>query len=211
MFLTTEVRWFGEGDIPRLIRTWFDLCQGEITGNQVRTDLYFSDPGSKHLGIKIREGRLEIKQLASQYGLVQLHRQVNGQVEKWRKWGFELGPNQFDPDVISLNYPFWIRVQKERQLRSYQITPNGLLNLAALANIRGERTATYEIRRCDVELSSIWVDSRRWWSLALEASGQENDAYEDLLVVFTRLAEMNEPPLLKANNSFSFPSWLTRL
>lgn len=211
MFLTTEVRWFGEGDIPRLIRTWFDLCQGEITGYQIRTDLYLADPGSELLGIKLREGRLEIKQLTSHYGLVQLHRHVNGLVEQWRKWGFELGPNQFDPDVANLHYPFGIRVQKERQLHSYQLAPNGLLSSVAQLTGTEDKIATEDIRRCDVELSSIWVDNRRWWSLALEASGPANSTYEDLLGVFRRLAEMNEPPLLTANTSFSYPSWLTRL
>jgi hypothetical protein len=205
------VRWFGEGGIPQLVRNWFDQCQGEISSHQVRTDFYFGDPGSEHLGIKIREGRLEIKQLTYRYGPVQLHRQVKGLVDQWRKFGFMLGPNKSDSDFTNLPDPVWVPVQKERQLRCYQVAPNGLLTLAALATGTETKIAPNEVRRCDVELTSILVDNRRWWSLALEASGQKNSTYEDLLFVFRRLASSSAPLPLTAKNSFSYPGWLVHL
>ena len=211
MFPTIEVRWFGEGSVSRIVRTWFDQCQGEISGHQVRVDTYLGIPGSDALGIKIREGRLEIKYRTHRFGPVQLHRQVNGLVEQWRKWGLMLGPNQFDSIVTNPSEPYWIRVQKERQLRSYQLVPNDLLSLEVGEKGAEDNVTTNKVRRCDVELTSIQVENRRWWSLAIEASGQTDRTYEDLIFVFSQLSESNEPPRLTAGNSFSYPSWLANL
>jgi len=211
LFSTIEVRWFGEGSISRTVRTWFEQCLGEISGHQVRVDTYLGNPGSDGLGVKIREGRLEIKYRTHHYGPVQLHRQVIGLVEQWQKLGLMLGPNQIDSNVTNPSEPNWIRVQKERQLRCYQLVPNDLLSLEAGDTGAEEDVTTNKVRRCDVELTSIQVENRRWWSLALEASGQTAGTYEDLISVFSRLSESNEPPPLSAGNSFSYPSWLANL
>ena len=205
------MRWFGEGGIPGIVRTWFDQCQGEITGHQVRTDTYLGDLGSDVLGIKIREGRLEIKHRTHRFGPVQLHRQVNGLVEQWRKWGLILEPDQFNSDVTDFTDLHWIRVKKDRQLRRYQLTLNGLLSPVVAVTGPADEAATNQVRVCDVELTSIQVVNRRWWSLAFEASGPADNTYEDLLTVIGRLVESNEPPPLTTANSFGYPYWLAHL
>jgi hypothetical protein len=205
------VRWFGEGSIPGIVRTWFDQCQGEIIGHQIRTDTYLGHLASDVLGIKIREGRLEIKHRTHHFGPIQLHRRVHGLAEQWRKWGLILEPDQFNSSFTKFSYPHWIRVKKDRQLRRYQLTLNGLLSQSAPVSGAADEVATNQVRGCDVELTSIQVENQKWWSLAFEAFGQVDSAYEDLLFVIGRLTESNEPPRFTAANSFGYPYWLAHL
>ena len=211
MYPTTELRWFAEGGIPGPVGSWFEQCQGEISGHLARTDFYLRVSDSDGLGIKIREGRLEIKQRTRQIGLIQLHQRVVGLVEQWRKWGFVLEPNQTLSDITGRSETGWIRVKKDRNLRRYQLASNGLLKPIGEVSVAPGAVGTEQVRGCDVELTSIQVARRRWWSLAFEAYGQVNSTHEDLLFMIDQLTELNELPPLEGSDSYGYPYLLNQL
>jgi hypothetical protein len=57
-----EVRWFLTGPVSSQARTWFDGLPGEnVKQSYPRQDIYLVIPNRDDLGLKVREGRLEIK------------------------------------------------------------------------------------------------------------------------------------------------------
>ena len=68
MFATAEVRWFYEGAVSPEVLEWFE--QGELTPEEqpYRVDYYLRLSDRDSLGIKLREGRIEVKQRHRQHG-----------------------------------------------------------------------------------------------------------------------------------------------
>ena len=120
MFPTLEVRWFYQGRIPEDIRKWFARSDPAPTCEPARTDYYLCLPKSNDLGIKLREGRIEIKQRVHQYGSVQFHRQATGLIEHWHKWSLPLAMTQTGLEEILVPESSWTGVRKERLLRGYR-------------------------------------------------------------------------------------------
>ena len=90
MFPSVEARWFYDGTIPPRVLRWFREYQGSLEGPAHRVDYYLRLADGDSLGIKVREGRLEIKQRHRTYGMVEFHERATGLVEHWRKWSFQL-------------------------------------------------------------------------------------------------------------------------
>ncbi|MBC8503531.1 MAG: hypothetical protein ISR58_17985 [Anaerolineales bacterium] len=88
MFSTVEVRWFYQGVIPSDIQTWFDqkVVEGIEPINQPsRTDQYLLQGHNASLGVKLREGRVEIKQRVQEYGYAEFGPAVTGIVKGRKK------------------------------------------------------------------------------------------------------------------------------
>ncbi|NIV28827.1 MAG: hypothetical protein GWN58_04720, partial [Anaerolineae bacterium] len=62
MYPTLEARWFMRGSIPHEVREWFARGEPAPIHEPPRMDHYLRLQRSNALGIKLREGRLEIKQ-----------------------------------------------------------------------------------------------------------------------------------------------------
>ena len=59
---TTEVRWFRRGSIPQSVRQWFSTLGRQPEFQPPRLDYYLRLLDGDALGIKIREGKVEVKQ-----------------------------------------------------------------------------------------------------------------------------------------------------
>jgi hypothetical protein len=153
------------------------------------------------VGIKLRQGRIEVKQRQRQFGVIRFHQGVAGLVEHWRKWSFPLA--ETDGTLSNLIHPAasWIGVQKSRQLRSYRLTDD--------QQVVAVSTRAALVQGCDLELTQVGVGERAWWSLALEAFGEESTLYENLLAVAQQVLTHDARPPLAAENSFGYPRWLT--
>lgn len=88
MLTTYELRWFSPGMIPESIETWFkqNCLIDSMQLPEKREDVYLYSPKSDFLGIKIRQGRLEVKWRKAELGAVRFGDFVEGKVEKWGKW-----------------------------------------------------------------------------------------------------------------------------
>ncbi len=84
MFTTAEVRWFFEGPVPDEIEQWF--CRSNLALKAApREDHYLLFPAVLGLGLKLREGRLEVKTLIKTLGVRSFTADVAGTVQVWKK------------------------------------------------------------------------------------------------------------------------------
>ena len=109
MLTTAELRWFARGSLPAEIEHWFEQDQlgDHLAPAEEREDVYLYLPGCDYLGIKMRQGRLEIKWRKAELGVVGFEDRVEGKAEKWVKWTYR-GAKLQQPD--SFAYPSWLSV-----------------------------------------------------------------------------------------------------
>jgi hypothetical protein len=197
---TVEVRWFFQGTISPQVQAWFHGGQGQAAPAQARVDHYLRIADGDALGIKLREGRIEVKQRERQLGTVPLQARVSGVVEHWRKWSFPLTRRKgaaLDTPVPALG---WVGVHKERQLSRYRITSDrGLVAVSP---------AQYPDQGCDLELTKVFACGSEWWTLGFEAFGAETNLQDLLSFTAGQLLAATEPPLLAAQDSYGYPRWL---
>lgn len=203
MFPTVEVRWFHEGDIPGAVLTWFAAGQGAPAQPLSRIDSYLRLADTEALGIKLREGCIEVKQRQRNYGAVRLSERASGWMEGWRKWSFALAGLEREGAGPALTASHWVEVRKRRWLRRYRITDEGGLVAVSLE--------TYPGLGCDWELTAVRAGDGAWWTLALEAFGQGPGRRDALLALAEEVLAVGQAPALQERNSFGYPAWLARL
>ncbi len=200
MIATVEVRWFRPGLIDPEVGDWFAALPGPAAREPERTDNYLKIPDETKLGIKIRSGRIEIKQRAVSHGLVLFQQGVVGKVAGWRKWGFGLADVWEELPMVAEDLSGWIPVTKERRLRR--------LRLPEAGHCEPVSPEVMVSHGCDLELTQIRLGSSRWWTVAMEAYGPEIQRYENLTRTASRLFEAPFPALLHERDSMSYPAWL---
>jgi hypothetical protein len=203
VFPTVEVRWFLPGRIPSEVAGWFERAGGEAWPAEERTDHYLRLGGEHALGIKVREGLLEIKRRMGSGEVAELHPDVAGQVERWRKWSFSLAAQ--DASLAHLRAPpgAWINVDKARLLARYCVS-------GARAVGRIPHTECPELA-CDWELTQVQTEGKAWWTVAFEAFGQESHLEQTLHKVVAHVLAAGAPPVLGAEDSYGYPEWLAML
>jgi hypothetical protein len=204
MFPTVEVRWFHRGEAPSEVTEWF--LRGEPGPDQQprRVDHYLRLGQRDSIGIKLRQGRIEIKRRHHRHGVVRFHDQLAGVVEGWRKWSLPLAALGGDLANAVTPASSWIAVQKARMLRKYQIVGEGQL-VSVPADV-------FPAQGCSVELTGVRARETTWWTLAFEAFGKESSRHSNLvLAVENVLAGESVPFLLDARDSYGYPRWLALL
>ena len=198
MINTTEIRWFVPGKIPKPVDEWFDNCPGEWIDQPERTDSYYRLSGGQSLGIKLRQGRLEMKERSSPSEVFRIQNEISGLIETWRKWSFELaGDDEVASWETSAN-KLWLAVKKTRKLHLYRLTSNGTLSPQDSA----------QGSLCQVELTGVFAQGTQWWSLGFEASGAEAKQQEYLKIVANKLLGHVEGIHLREIDSMSYPDWM---
>src|SRR2546428_8912820 len=116
MFTTAEVRWFFEGPVPDEIEQW--LCRSNLTLKAAtREDHYLLFPAVLGLGLKLREGRLEVKTLIKTLGVRSFTADVAGTVPVWEQEAYgEPAVTEFERLRTSAP-PLWIAVGEGRTVR----------------------------------------------------------------------------------------------
>ena len=203
MFAITsaEIRWFIKGKIPLIIFDWFIGLNDNYVNQPERTDHYLLLQSDDTLGIKLREGRIEIKQRTNQIGNITPGKNVCGVAEKWRKWSFELNEaNQILSNKIIKNE--WYSVSKTRILVNYGITQD---NIAAQ-----KEKVTYE-NGCLTEITSLKIKNEDWWTFGLEAYGEENRLLDNLVLISHLLLNDKSNIRFALEDSLSYSGWLKRM
>ena len=205
MYPTTEIRWFYEGEIPSAMSTAFHQKGKEPEFQPPRTDYYLSLPGKSDLGIKVREGALEIKKRTVDFGNYQFTSYAMGRIESWVKWRFELSSTLSDIVDDFENSNGWIPIRKKRFLRHCRLTSSGDL-------IESPFGTEFDCG-CEWEISEIQINQEpnKWWSMAFEFFGSMGDQPEKLVEVvkivlldfgFWTFSELD---------SMSYPQWLLEI
>jgi len=185
MQTSLEIRWFCAGKLPQAISSWFqqDELGGQLQPLEEREDVYLYSPGCEYLGIKLRQGRLEVKWRQAELGIVRLGEQVEGKLEKWGKWLCE------DPTAESfkleavVGQKSWVSVMKVRSQRLYD--------------------------SCSVELTQLSIKGNDWWSLGFETVGAEANQMEKLQTIASLVFKTYEGAELLAQDSYAYPKWLS--
>ena len=201
MLTTTELRWFKLGTLPKEITQWFQQDQlGDLAPPEEREDVYLYTPGCEYMGVKLRQGRLEIKWRKAELGNLRLGDQVEGKVEKWGKWLCE-DPTQQSFQTQDVVGKPCVSVKKKRSQRKYQV-------------ISGESLVAVSVNQsinqgCNVEITQLSVNGNNWWSLAFEAFGEDDYLSDNLKAVASDLFKNYQGFQLQSQDSFAYPSWLS--
>ncbi len=204
MLSTAEVRWFEQGEIPDHILDWFERGSAMLQPEPPRVDEYLRVRDTDGLGIKFREGRLEIKQRYGQAAVVTFAPSATGTVELWRKWGFELAEPVEGREVLK-GVDAWVSVRKERWLSHYGVRCGGTLE--RLPTLASPATG------CSVELTRvnsphIRLRDQVWWTLGFEAIGGESELVDTLATVARHVLRSAAGMALSAEISYGYPRWL---
>lgn len=187
MLTTLELRWFVHGTPPTEVERWFNLdCPGERLGPpEEREDLYLYISECDYLNIKLRQGKLEVKWRKSELDIQKFGNSWEGKVEKWLKWICEDSEQQSMMPANVAGEKTWVRVKKVRCQRQYQ----GIT----------------------FELTQLNIRNDAWWSIAFEVATQESNRSNHVENIVGQVSETYRGPELKYNDSFAYPTWLSRL
>jgi hypothetical protein len=194
-----EVRWFYKGEIPEITTQWFKGL-GKTIAQPQRTDMYLSVKGSTKLGIKLREGRLEIKKQEGKILPFVINEHMQGKAGYWDKITFSL---EQDPEIFQngLASNDWFPVKKTRTLILFEITNGTCLQ----ADIEGP----WLQNGCFAELTQLSFQKASWWTIGFEAFGEPGRLPGNLATACNHVLPGNNQTMFSSNNSFSYPSWLS--
>ena len=207
MLHTAETRWFFAKVLPDEVLSWFKAGQALET-DEVQVHEYLLFPDCDTVGVKLREGKLEIKAMVSAPRSFSRDLGVAGRWNQWVKWSFA------SEELKTLAPPLqqsgrWLKVRKERFLRKFSAGRDGLVEETA-------RPRSLPATGCNAELTRITVeaDPRFWFSLAFEAFGPPALAVKILeIAIHSFFQEHGRAPgiRLSRRNSLSYPAWLVKL
>ena len=95
--------------------------------DEERDDIYLSLPESEALGIKLRAGKkIEVKQRQSSTGAQTLRAGIEGGIEQWVKWSFDLMAKNDKGEPIKSPHEiappgYWTIIKKRRLLRKFEV------------------------------------------------------------------------------------------
>lgn len=179
MLNTWEIRWFGRGPIPRLLQSWSE--KNQLITQPVRSDYYMLNPGNELLGIKWREGNIQVKELMAKDGVY----------ENYQKWSFELKEDK--PSDVLKNSNKWLAVKKKREMSTYVLENGGF-------TLSDEYVLDQAI---ELELSAAIVEEDLWWTVAFEAIGGKD-------VLVKALKEFKPKDIPNDSECMGYAEWLTK-
>ena len=214
IFQTAEIRWFFEKNLPEVISQWFIGFDCKFEKQEARTDFYLQLENNTSLGIKIREGKFEIKERQSTEGKVLANNNIEGISESWTKWSFESAEDKYPLNEIVKGE--WIEVIKVRKLQKFIFDKKGKIS-GGFDDYRSDG--------CNVELTMVYTkkhhssdDSQSsdeskviWWTLGLETYGTTASLERNLQTAFDHIFQSKFPLTLSKENSSGYPEWLNNI
>lgn len=212
-FATLETRWFFDGDSGHhpVLRDWFETCAPFPRGAEVQApqwsgraggapDIYLLMPECADMGIKWREGMLQIKGRVEDLGTCRLGSRQRGRVQRWIKWSYEAVPAAYRSLFLSgaRHGLATAAIHKTRALRMISLD----------AGEPGEVMPGVVLQRgVGFEMTDLELDGKRCSSIAFEAF--PDDAATAAGFDAVAAGFLDELPLtLDAAASMSYPEWL---
>lgn len=189
---TLEVRWFYPGSLPVAVTNWFDTLGKNPSNPDTRTDVYLQS-SSPDLGVKLRQGNLEVKYRQQQLGNIQIDRFPEGHVEQWSKWICNEVPSS------EAGKQGWIQVDKVRYQRFYRVEFLDRIQLISIDTPRQNAAA--------IEITDLQLRGQSWWSIACEYLGNNISIDREFLPLVHSLL-LNSPLSTSTPISGGYPQWL---
>jgi hypothetical protein len=190
-----ELRWFYRGSLPDEIANWFDTLGEPLVAAEPRSDFYLQS-SSPDLGVKIRQGNLEVKHLQQQFGKIEVASFGESSVEQWSKW---ICTNRTARSPAA-GKQGWIQVDKLRQQRLYQVefidpiqlTPIGMPSKNAAA----------------IELTTLQLRGQTWWTIACEYLGNNISIDRQFVPLVHCLLRKYPLSISTPSIACGYPQWL---
>lgn len=214
-FATIETRWFFEGDSshhPEL-RRWFETASPCPRAANVQApewkgraggepDVYLLMPGCTDMGIKWREGTLQIKGRVEDLGTRRFGLRHEGRVQRWIKWTYAEVPAAYRSLFAAGEQPHLetAAVHKTRALR--------MISLDAGAPEEVVPGLVFE-RGMGFEMTDLERGGRQYCSIAFEAFPFDAATAAGFDAVIAASLE-DLPDALVSEASMSYPEWLDK-
>jgi hypothetical protein len=218
---SAEIRWFLTGDHLGSLISWFtrndklalitetddyDREPGSapfIKLERPRTDEYLMLPACETVGVKQRQGRLEIKSLVAGPRPFELNG-LRGRVDQWVKWSLKPSGKivQTLESDLHMSGP-WVTVGKTRYTQKYSYD-NG--SMAAIS------PDAWPAAGCNIELTvlDMQAETGKWTTVGFEAFGNPAKISGMLEEAASHFFDNHGSPPVKfdGRDSLSYPSWL---
>ena len=165
MYHSKEIRWFFKSENGSVAK-WFEAKGSDLNRAVARVDYYHRPSLSESLGIKLREGRLELKQRIKEPYEGLLFSGTSGPLEEWMKWSFKLEEHDMEMKRIlgGSGSDDWLKVQKARILVKIGLNSKGETQY---------HTASEVLERgCQVEYTKLRIRDESLFSFGLEWFGK---------------------------------------
>jgi len=194
-FSTSEIRWFSNH--PNTLWNLYTRLpvKGEGATQTDRTD-YYLRADLPNTGVKIREGRHEIKVKSGKDEPL-----AYGRLQHWIKWSTVEAQNILN--TIPTGFLFdWIAVEKRRFLKTYAV-----INPAEITPSHNQLPE----QGCNLEFTKIQIPTlgKTAFTLGLEAYSPNGRSREHLLIILNYF-NINSATLGNPE-SMGYPEWLSRL
>ena len=167
-----EVRWFLNGvDACGQLKRWFEAAGHDHERGPAcppswaeRTDVYLVVPGADDMGIKWREGQLQVKGRVASLGTQVFSGRHSGHVERWAKWSYAGLPEPYAAlfEANRGSGVVTVPVRKRRALRR--------IGFDASTGEGSEAPADAHLdRELGFEFTELEVGGRTYCSIAFEA------------------------------------------
>jgi hypothetical protein len=207
MWRSAEARWFTAGPLPGEVLKWFQGGRA-LEAENVQVHEYLVFPDCQSVGVKLREGRFEIKANLTAARPLGPDLGVEGRTDQWVKWSLASEALQALAPALHQS-GLWLKVRKERFLRRFSADSGSLVEFRVPPGSFPRTGANIELTRIEVE-----APPRFWFSLAFEAFGPPAVAEKTLLDAVRRFFQDHGPVpgvLLAEDNSLSYPAWLAKV
>ncbi len=201
LYLSAEVRWFGKGTVRSDVEKWFSRIDGQQHDEKPRVDAYLIDVVRSGQGIKVRDGKLEVKWCRQHYGQQQFALGIAGNVEYWCKLSSVLN-EQFGAGELA-DDGAWLSVEKRRTLRKYEFR--------APATVVAVGPETRPATGCNLELTRLQIVGNEWWTIGFEAFGEVPDRGNILQRTVKHVLADDGTLVLASTESLSYPQWLAEI
>lgn len=212
-FASIETRWFFDRDSARypVLRRWFETCtpfpraanvsapewKGRAGGEP---DVYLLMPGCIDMGIKWREGTLQIKGRVEDLGTCRFGARHEGRVQRWIKWTCE--------DVPAA-YRSLFTAGAEHGLETAAVHKTRALRMISLDSVEPEEVTPGVIlqRGIGFEMTDLERDGKQCCSIAFEAFPDDAAMAAGFSALVAGLVE-ELADALDTGASMSYPDWL---
>jgi hypothetical protein len=210
MSYSTEMRWFFKDENQtKKITDWFAKNNLVFKNVWDRADYYLLHQPETN-GIKLREGKVEIKVLQQDVGKQTLQNKNKGIANSWHKYAFKISDDNNDLmeivnafkglRTIGLNRD-WIKIEKERLILKYSIENNTITKVADVN--------TKIDNGCNIEFTKIMCNAKdMYYTVCFESFGSNENLNDLLLQLANKIcAEIGEAVFVN-NDSHSYPAFI---
>jgi hypothetical protein len=217
VFHSGEIRWFFKGRSTAFIDRWF-TDSGQARQEAERRDAYLLLPGCPYTGVKIREGKFEIKAQTRASEAVAYADQVRGLRDAWVKWSRPRDDVAgFRPLVREGEA--WVFVSKRRTVRLFSLESDRPTEVAPGGPFL---TAGCQVEKTDIRVLPQWASNNvpgdedwdgaeDWWSFSLEAFGDPGRVLSHLDAAAAHIFSPGTGFELDERDSMSYPRWLSSI